>query len=248
MKGKEITIRTLDVGGEKTLAYSDMAEEQNPELGMRSIRFSLKHKEVFENQLRAILRAGFEADCLRIMFPMISSLDEFREAKQVVYNCMQQLTDKNLLYNSDPKIGMMIEVPAVLGLIEDFSKEADFFSIGTNDFVQYMLAVDRTNRMVSDYYCPFHPSVLRALSKIVKTARQYKVDISVCGEMTHDPAYLSFLLGIGIRKISVDPNFLFILQKRIKNLKIDAAENHANLLLSESSLQKIKTLIASAIE
>lgn len=247
MKGKEITIRTLDVGGEKTLAYSNMAEEQNPELGMRSIRFSLRHKEVFENQLRAILRAGFEADSLRIMFPMISSLDEFREAKQVVYNCMQQLMDKKLLYNSNPKIGMMIELPAVLELIEDFSKEADFFSIGTNDFVQYMLAVDRTNRMVSDYYCPFHPSVLRALSKIVKTAIQYKVDISVCGEMAHDPSYLSFLLGIGIRKISVDPNFLFILQKRIQKIKIDEAENHANQLLSESSLQKIKTLIASAI-
>jgi len=179
---------------------------------------------------------------------MISSLDEFREAKQVVYTCMQQLTDKKLLYNSDPKIGMMIELPAVLELMEDFSKEADFFSIGTNDFVQYMLAVDRTNRMVSDYYCPYHPSVLRALSKIVKTARQYKVDISVCGEMAHDPSYLSFLLGIGIRKISVDPKFLFILQKRIQKLKIDEAENHANQLLSEPSLQKIKALIASAIE
>lgn len=247
MRGKEITIRTLDVGGEKTLAYSDMAEEQNPELGMRSIRFSLKHKEVFENQLRAILRAGFEADSLRIMFPMISSLDEFCEARQVIYDCMQQLSDEKLPYNRNPKIGMMIELPAVVELIEDFSKEADFFSIGTNDFIQYMLAVDRTNRMVSDYYCPFHPSILRSLSKVVKTARQCKVDISVCGEMTHDPAYLSFLLGIGIRKISVDPKFLYILQKRIQKIDIDDAEKHADQLLSEPYLQKIKTLIESTI-
>ncbi|MFH2065833.1 MAG: phosphoenolpyruvate--protein phosphotransferase [Pseudomonadota bacterium] len=244
LQGKEVTIRTLDVGGEKTLAYFDMPEEQNPELGMRSIRFSLKHKDVFQHQIRAILRAASDAgSTARIMFPMISSLDEFYEARNVVFDCIQQLEEKKFACNHHPQIGMMIELPAIVELMEDFSKEVDFFSIGTNDFVQYMLAVDRTNRMVSDYYCPFHPSVLRALSKIVRIARQFQVDISVCGEMTHDLSFLSFLLGIGIRKISVDPQFLPDLQKRIQKLLISDMEKYSNRLLAESSLQKIKTLI-----
>ena len=244
MQGQEVTIRTLDVGGEKTLAYSDTMEEQNPELGMRSIRFTLKHKGVFENQIRAILRAAHGAGTsARIMFPMISSLDEFREARQVVYDCIQKLADKELPYNREPQIGMMVELPAVVELMDDFSKEVDFFSIGTNDFVQYMLAVDRANRSVSDYYCPFHPAVLRALSKIVRVARNHKVDISVCGEMTHNPAYLSFLLGIGIRKVSADPQFLPEIQRRIYSLTLQECESYANQLLSEPSLKTIQSMI-----
>ncbi len=151
MADKIVTIRTLDAGGDKALAYSDSPPEENPELGLRSIRFSLQHRDVFESQLRAVLRAAVDAPSARIMFPLISSLDELKEAKSVVTSCMEGLDREGIAFNREVKVGMMIELPSVLGTIEAFAAEADFFSIGTNDFVQYMLAADRTNKMVAGY-------------------------------------------------------------------------------------------------
>ena len=156
LDGQELTFRTLDIGGDKILSYYDYGKEQNPFLGMRSIRFSLKHKDVFLQQVRAILRAGVGAD-LKIMFPMISSLDEFLDAKAIVLECIKDLSLEGIACHKKPKIGLMIELPAVLEIIDDLAEEADFFSIGTNDFVQYMLAVDRTNEKVAEFYLPHHP-------------------------------------------------------------------------------------------
>lgn len=243
MPDQEITIRTLDIGDDKIPTHSTSLFGENLELGLRSIRFSLRHRDIFEHQLRAILRASAESEHVRIMFPMISSLDEFREAKQVVLDCIVSLKRENLSYHPAPAIGMMVELPSVLGIIREFAREADFFSIGTNDFVQYMLAVNRANEKVADYYCPHHPSVMRGLAKIFKAAKSENKDISICGEMAHELEYISFLLGIGARKISVDPQFLPIIQKKITSLKITDTEEHAKAILLESTLKGTRKML-----
>jgi len=240
MCGQEITIRTLDVGGDKTLAYSDATGGSNPELGLRSIRFSLRFRDIFEQQLRAILRAAAETENVRIMFPMISSIDEFREARQVLSDCIAALEREKIPHHPGPAVGMMVELPSVMELIHEFAQEADFFSIGTNDFVQYLIGVDRTNEKVAEYYRPYHPSVLRSLAKIVKAVTEAGKDISVCGEMAHETEYLPFLLGIGIRKLSADPQFLPMLQKRISLMTLAEAEAHTKSLLEKSTIKEIR--------
>ncbi|MCW7753145.1 phosphoenolpyruvate--protein phosphotransferase [Desulfobotulus sp. H1] len=243
MPDRVVTIRTLDAGGEKVLSHVDSAGESNPELGLRSIRFSLLHRDVFEAQIRAILRAAEGSVCPRIMFPMISSLDEFREARSIVYDCMTALEKEGISYHSAPQIGMMVELPAALELIEDFAEEADFFSIGTNDLVQYMLAVDRSNPRVAHYYQPWHPSVLRALARIGKAGRAAGVDVSVCGEMAHEPALIPFLLGVGIRTLSLDPQFMPAVQQQIQTMDLREAEEHARELLGMSSIASVASYI-----
>jgi phosphotransferase system, enzyme I, PtsP len=237
MNNRPVIIRTLDAGGDKILAYSDIVDEDNPALGLRSIRFSLKFKEVFIQQIRAILRAGAGKENLRIMFPMISSLDEFTQARQVVYDCLDSLKEEALDHHDHPEVGMMVELPAVIETLDEFAEAADFFSIGTNDFVQYMLAVDRGNKRVAEYFCPFHPSVLRALSKIVVAARKAGIDVSVCGEMAHESEYIPFLLGIGIRSLSVNAKDLPRVQQRVTGLSMEEAEAHARELLGEKALK-----------
>lgn len=246
MPGKEIIFRTLDIGGDKVLSYYDYGKEENPFLGMRSIRFSLRHKEIFRQQLRAILRAGAEATSgLKIMFPMISSLDEFLEAKQEVLICIDELTNQEILCHQSPKIGTMIELPAVVEIISEMAQEADFFSIGTNDFIQYMLAVDRTNEKVADLYLPHHPSVLRALKKIVDAAIAHQIEVSVCGDMSYDQRYLPYFLGIGLRKFSVDPHLIPGLQQVIETIDLKQAEAEAALLLQEKTVLGLERRIFS---
>lgn len=236
MQGKEVTLRTLDVGGDKVLAYYDHGNDANPALGLRSIRFSLRHKEVFVQQLRAILRAGAEAEELRIMFPMISSVDEFRRAKDILAECATDLAEEGLAHNPAPKVGMMVELPAAVAVMEALTTEAAFFSIGTNDFIQYMLAVDRGNAKIASYYCAHHPSVLRGLARVVMTASAAGRDVSVCGEMAHQEEYLPFLLGIGVRRLSVAPQFLPRLQEAIEGMSVAEAEQTATLMLEEDTI------------
>ncbi|MBN2298271.1 MAG: phosphoenolpyruvate--protein phosphotransferase [Deltaproteobacteria bacterium] len=244
MKDLPVTIRTLDVGGEKVLSYLDAAQEPNPELGLRSIRFTLRHRDIFETQIRAILRAAEGSPGVRIMFPMISSLDQFIEAKQVVFDCMESLKKEKLPYHPNPEIGMMVELPSVLEIMDALAETADFFSIGTNGFIQYMLGVDRTNQKVSDYYCPHHPSVLRGISKVVDAVQLKGKEVSVCGEMAHEPAYIPFFLGIGIRLLSIDPLFLPEVQQCITGMNISDAETYAASLLAQSTLKGIEALMA----
>jgi phosphotransferase system enzyme I (PtsP) len=237
MPGKDITIRTLDIGGEKLLAYQDLKSEANPELGLRAIRFSLRHRDIFDQQLRAILRAAANTKTVRIMFPLISSLDEFQQARQAVNDCMLALKIENLPHHQHPLIGVLVELPSIVEIIDALAAEADFLSIGTNDFVQYMLAVDRSNEKVIDYYQPHHPAVLRSLAKIVKAANSQNKKISVCGELAHEKDYIPFLLGIGIRILSVYPKFLPSVQNMVSNLKISEAQAYAQRLLSEATIQ-----------
>ena len=243
--GKPITFRTLDIGGDKTLSYYHDVKEQNPALGLRSIRFSLQNKPVFAEQIRAMLRAGAGAD-LRIMFPMVSSIDEFRQARQVVLECLAELEKRGVEHHRTPKLGIMVELPCIVDLIDDFAKEAEFFSIGTNDFIQFMLGVDRTNENVAGSYLPHHPAVLRALKKVVASAVRSGRDISVCGDMAHQEQYLPFLLGIGVRILSMDPGYLPHVQHVVSTIDIHEAQATAEDMLSRSTVAELAQVLNPA--
>lgn len=240
MAQRPVWIRTLDVGGDKVLPYLDMLQEDNPELGLRSIRFSLRHREIFDQQVRAILRAGEGYPSLGIMFPMVSSIDEFRTARQTVRQAIAALTDEKLPHHREPKLGAMIELPAMVEIIDELAREVDFLSIGTNDFTQYMLAADRTNKHVAAYYQPYHPSVLRALARIIQRAADHQVPVSVCGEVAHQKDFVPFLIGVGLRRLSVDPQFLPALQRTISAMPVTKAEEYARQLLSAATFAQVE--------
>lgn len=242
MKGRPVVFRTLDIGGDKALSYYQNVHEQNPGMGMRSIRFSLQNKSVFSKQIRAILRAGAGTD-IRIMFPMISSIDEFVEARDVVRHCSEVMTSEKTIHNSKPMLGVMVELPSVVDLMEDFVNEADFFSIGTNDFIQFMLGVDRTNEKVESFYLPHHPSVLRAIYKVVSTANKHRKDISLCGDMAHDNKFTAFLLGIGLKTFSVDSSFAPRLQRTINAVDLTDAKHLAEKVLSKYRVSEVAELL-----
>lgn len=245
MDGQQVVFRTLDIGGEKTLAYSDADREPNPELGLRSVRFTLAYRDVFEQQVRAILRAAAGSESVGIMFPLISSLDDFLRARQVVHDCLERLEADGLDHHDHPEIGMMVELPSVVESMAEFAAAADFFAIGTNDFVQYMLGVDRSNKRVADYYRPEHPSILRALQRVVRVADDYDKPISVCGEMGHDDTLIPFLLGIGVRRLSIDPQFMPAVQRCIAGLDIDFCREHARALTAAGSLEAVGKILAN---
>ncbi len=240
MAQRPVWIRTLDVGGDKILPYLDMLQEDNPELGLRSIRFSLRHREIFDQQIRAILRAGVHAPSLGIMFPMVSSIDEFRTARQTVRQAIAALTNEKLPHHREPKLGAMIELPAMVEIIDELAREVDFLSIGTNDFTQYMLAADRANKHVAAYYQPYHPSVLRALARIIQRAADHQVPVSVCGEVAHQKDFVPFLIGVGLRRLSVDPQFLPALQRTIRAMSVTKAEEYARQLLSAATVAQVE--------
>jgi len=242
MKGKEVTFRTLDIGGDKVLSYYNNEKEENPFLGLRSIRFSLQHKEIFAQQIRAILRAG-HGYAIRIMFPMVSSIDEFRQAQNVVDECKKELAAESQAFHKSPELGVMIELPAVLEIIEELAAEADFFSVGTNDLIQYILAVDRTNEKVADLYVPHHPAVLRALKKVAAAGDRYKKKVCICGDMAHDPKYLAFFVGIGIRHLSVDPRYLPQIHERLARTTLREAQDLSAKLLKSRTIAETTQLI-----
>jgi phosphotransferase system, enzyme I, PtsP len=245
MVGKPVYVRTLDVGGDKVLPYLDIPQEANPELGLRSIRFSLRYRDVFDQQIRAILRAGVHAHELGIMFPMISSIDECDEARQAVHDALSALAAEKLAHYAKPLIGAMIELPAIGQIIDELALRADFFSIGTNDFIQYMLAVDRTNQNVAEYYQPYHPAVLRALKNVVRGAIGCGKSISVCGEVAHHSEFIAFLIGIGIRRLSVDPQFLPLVQQTVSRLMVGEAEDYAKSLSAAATLSGVNDVRAA---
>ncbi|WDP91909.1 MAG: phosphoenolpyruvate--protein phosphotransferase [Desulfobacter sp.] len=237
------TIRTLDAGGEKSLSHAGFANEANPLLGLRSIRFTLRYKEIFQTQIRAILRAAYGSTGARLMFPLISSIDEFTEARQIVAECAADLDSEGIAHEPDVAVGMMIELPSVLPIIDEFAQIADFFAIGTNDFVQYMLGADRSNELVAEHYIPCHPAVCRGIAAIAKAGRKHGIDVSVCGEMAHDPDFIPFLLGTGISTLSVDPKFLPRVQQSIAKITMDQCRSYANDLLSRTRVEEALKVI-----
>ncbi len=242
MEGHPVTLRTLDVGGDKMLSYFPMVSKENPFLGLRAIRFTLRHRDIFEDQLRAMLRAGVGAD-LRIMFPMISSLDDYQLAAQVVHDCCEDLARRGVLHHPNPMIGAMVETPSAVEIAPELSHEADFLCVGTNDLVQYVLAVDRTNESVSHMYLPYHPSVLRSLRRIVEAANQFQTPLSICGQMASDERMLPFLLGIGVRTLSMDTRMIPKIQAALATLHIDEARTLAAEMLARPRIVDIEELL-----
>ena len=244
MGGREVTFRTLDIGGDKVLSYQNEIEEANPFLGLRAIRFSLLHKDIFAEQLRAFLRAGVNGNT-RIMFPLISSLDEFIEARDVARDCMKELDARGVPYNRDTKIGIMVELPSAVELIEDLAHEVDFMSIGTNDLIQYMLAVDRTNEMVSKLYLSHHPAILRAIERVASVANSHRKDVSICGDIAMDPRMIPFLLGAGITKLSLPPRRVYEIQQAIERVSMEKAVYTARRMLAASRISDVEQIINS---
>lgn len=239
--GRPVTFRTLDAGGDKVLSYYSGYKEENPFLGLRSIRFSLQNPIIFNQQIRALLRAAGSRK-IKIMFPMISTLEELRTAKSMVIENYHNLTEQGLEIKM-PEIGAMIEIPSLLVMIDHVCEEVDFLSIGTNDFIQYMLAVDRNNEKLSGYYNPHNPSVLRGLKIIADACNKFNIDLTVCGEMAHQKEYLPFLIGIGIRSLSVSTGFLKETQEAIAGISTAEAVKTAERSLNCSSLYEIEQIL-----
>lgn len=215
---QELTIRTLDIGGDKELSYYEFDKEENPFLGWRAIRISLDMQDMFKEQLRAILRASAFGH-VRIMFPMIISMDELRDAKALVEVCKQELREQGIAFDENIEMGMMIETPASVMLAEEFAREADFFSIGTNDLTQYILAVDRGNKKIAKKYDYFNPAVVRAIGQVIEAGHKAGIKVGMCGEMAGDQKAVELLLDLGLDEFSMSAGSVDYVREQILNRK-----------------------------
>ncbi len=242
MDGRPVTFRTLDIGGDKMLSYYSNVNEANPFLGMRAIRFSLENKDIFSDQLRAFLRAGAESPT-RIMFPLVSSVDDFLAARDIVYECMDELDKNGIPFDRDTQLGLMVELPSAVEVAEELAAEADFLSIGSNDLIQYMLAVDRTNERVSNLYRAHHPAILRAIYRVVMAAKTLGKDVSICGDLSADKRMLPFLLGVGLRTFSIDIVNAPAVQRLVGATSVAAAEEIACHMLGLGRISEIEAYL-----
>ncbi|MEM1107490.1 MAG: phosphoenolpyruvate--protein phosphotransferase [Planctomycetota bacterium] len=224
LEGKPLTIRTLDLGADKIPESSALAApllmERNPFLGLRSIRLCLQNLPMFRTQLRAVLRASAHGP-IKIMFPLISSVMELRQAKMILQDVKEDLEDQDIAFAKDIPIGMMIEVPSAALQIKTFSKEVDFFSIGTNDLIQYTVAVDRANERIANLYSAAHPAVIQLLKDVIRTADRTGTEVSLCGEMAGQPEFTMLLLGLGLRRLSMTPPAVPEVKRLIRSVSVD---------------------------
>jgi phosphotransferase system enzyme I (PtsI) len=228
---KPVVIRTLDLGADKfSLNSEPAAEERNPFLGLRSVRLCLRNLTLFKTQMRAILRASAFGD-VRIMFPMVSTLLELRHCKMILAEVKEDLEEEGIAFNRKLPVGTMIEVPAAAVMAEFLAKEVNFFSIGTNDLIQYTLAADRTNEAVASLYSAGDPAVIRLIDQVIKAAAKHNIDVNVCGEMSGEPIYTMLLLGLGLRQLSVTPHNIPEIKKIIRSVSIPEAVQVAQEVL-----------------
>ncbi len=229
-----VTIRTLDINGDKAASYTGAFDEANPAMGLRAIRYCLTRPDIFKTQIRAILRAAAFGH-VRILFPMISSLSELLEAKKMMRQAADSLAEEGKTFRADIETGIMIEVPSAVVIADILADEADFFSIGTNDLIQYTLAIDRGNRYVSHLYQPLHPAVLRMIQRVTDVAREKGVRVSMCGEMAGDPVYMPVLLGMGITELSMTPQAIPAVKNAIRSLHMKESAAFAEKLLCKTT-------------
>ncbi|MBY2475845.1 phosphoenolpyruvate--protein phosphotransferase [Clostridioides difficile] len=245
MDGKPIVIRTLDIGGDKELSYLSMEPEMNPFLGYRAIRLCLDRKDIFKTQLRALYRASVHGK-LRIMFPMISSLEELLQAKEVVKEVLAELDSEGVAYAKDVEIGMMIEVPSAAVISDVLAKHVDFFSIGTNDLIQYTCAVDRMNQKISYLYNQFNPAVLRLIKTVIDNAHKEGKWAGMCGESAGDQKMIPILLGMGLDEFSMSPISILPARKLITSVKESDMKKLADEVLNMGTAEEIKKYIETS--
>jgi phosphoenolpyruvate-protein phosphotransferase (PTS system enzyme I) len=242
-----VTIRTLDVGGEKIVPEISPHEEANPAMGLRAVRFSLKEKGFFKTQLRAILRAS-QVGRVEVMFPMISSLSEVRACKACLEEVKAELRAENIPFDSELPVGIMVETPAAAMIADVLAREVDFFSIGTNDLIQYSLAVDRSNKNVAYLYEPLHPSVLRFLQMISTAAKNAGIRACVCGEMAPDPLYALVLLGMGFVELSMNALFIPAVKRTLREVRRDEAEELVEVLMQFPTAEETNAYLKKEVE
>ncbi len=235
-KGLPLTFRALDLGGDKCSDFfEEMAKEPNPVLGCRGIRFLLRRTDVFKMQLRAILRAGFGYD-LRILFPLISDIHEFREVKRIIEEVKLELKARNLSYHNQPLLGCMLEVPSAVLIADALAQESDFLALGTNDLIQYTLGIDRSNPGMSDFYYPTHPGIIRMIKMTILEAKRFQKPVTICGEIASNPLFTPLLIGLGVQNFSCAPRFIPIIKRTVRHLSLldccDIAEHVLTLRTS----------------
>ncbi|NBW97371.1 MAG: phosphoenolpyruvate--protein phosphotransferase [Planctomycetia bacterium] len=242
MQGKPVVIRTLDLGADKMLTERTPEEERNPCLGLRSIRLSLRQLPMFRTQLRAILRASALGD-VRVLFPLVSTLVELRQARLVLADVMEDLAEHGIAFNPKMPVGMMVETPAAVMMLDAFIKEVDFVSIGTNDLIQYTLAVDRGNKEVADLYNACDPAVLRLLSRSLDVAREAGVPANVCGQMSGSVMYTQLLLGLGLRQLSVPASAIPEVKQACRSVSVAECREIAERSLQMDSAREVKAFL-----
>jgi len=238
LKPLPVVIRTLDLGGDKFLAHLPIPREMNPFLGWRAIRFCLQQQDIFREQLRAILRASAEGN-VKMMYPMISGLDELRQANGLVKQYMEELRQEGLPFDQALEIGAMIEIPSAAIVADSLAKRLKFFSIGTNDLIQYSLAVDRLNEKIAHLYEPTHPAIVHLIKVTIEAAHNHRIRVCVCGEMASDPVLVPLLIGLGIDELSATPSLVPPVKFIIRRLKLAEAKDLAAFALKSESASEI---------
>jgi len=242
MKPAPVSIRTLDLGGDKFTSEIAISGENNPALGLRAIRFCLKEPEIFKIQLRAILRASLYGK-IQLMFPMISGLQELLDAKQILEQVKEDLNRDNIEYDTKMEVGIMVEIPSAVAMAEVLARHVDFFSIGTNDLIQYALAIDRINEHVAYMYEPFHPAILRMIRQVVSAARDAGIEVALCGEMAGDPLCVSILLGIGIDRLSMNARAIPLIKKMVRAIPLEQAKADLKKIMALNTAKEVRAYI-----
>lgn len=244
--GKPLTIRTMDLGADKYTQAQARNPERNPALGLRSIRYCLKNLPMFKRQLRAILRASAEGP-MKLMLPLVTSIEEVRQAKHLIRDVMEDLADEGIAFDENLPIGIMIEVPSAALMAPTFAREVDFFSVGTNDLVQYTLAVDRTNENVADLFSPSHPAVLKLVRDVVRAGRRRDVPVSCCGEAAGDIEFATLLMGLGVRTLSVSPGNVPGIKRLVRSISIDRCERLVKKAISFDSDTQVSMYVRDRV-
>jgi phosphoenolpyruvate-protein phosphotransferase (PTS system enzyme I) len=242
-----VTIRTLDLGGDRVSTGVPLAKEANPALGLRAIRFSLREVKLFRSQLRAILRASAFGN-VQVMFPMISGLQELLDAKAILEEVMSDLEREGLEHDRHIKVGVMVEVPSAVTVADILARHVDFFSIGTNDLIQYALAIDRVNEHVAYMYQPFHPAILRMIRQVVEEARKAQINVDLCGEMAGDPLCVPILLGLGFDDLSLNAARIPIIKKIIRTLSLQESKNDLEKIFQLETATEVRDFIKGKMQ
>lgn len=245
MNGKAVVVRTLDIGGDKKLPYLNLPEEMNPFLGFRAIRLCLEEQDMFRTQLRALLRSSVYGN-LKIMFPMISTLNEFRQAKQILLDEKDKLINSGISVSDNIELGIMVEIPSTAVIADQFAKEVDFFSIGTNDLIQYTMAADRMNERVSYLYQPYNPAILRLVKMVIDASHKEGKWTGMCGEMAGDEVAIPILLGLGLDEFSMSASSILKARSQIKNLSKTEMEKLAEQVLQLQTTEEVMEAVKNA--